>query len=229
MNGSWKTLYAGYFILASDVAGLVAKAIQEQGIPQDPTTWIMFVALLGAGISALLSKDYNVSNSPKPAAPTVVSEKDAVKPNPAAVPPVVPVVLICALLFGTVASCAGGPGVQMEPFTTDEVNVLVHAATATYLMERNIKPDVALNAAVYLETLRHTVTTGEVDLSSLRVQVVDKVPARWQPLAAATWVILLKRINLEQLIAEGKHAEARAYIDAALSGAASALKSRAGA
>ena len=135
---------------------------------------------------------------------------------------IIPLILV-------LGGCAGGSGVKMDPFTPDEVNVIVHAATATYLMERNVKPDVAGKAAVYVDVLRHTVTTGEVDLTALRVQVVDKVPAQWQPLAAATWVILLKRINLEQLIAEGKHAEARAYIDAALSGAVTALKSRAGA
>lgn len=135
--------------------------------------------------------------------------------------------LIIPLLL-VLGGCAGGPGVKMEPFTTDEVNVLVHAATATYLMERNVQPDVALKALAYVETVRNTVTTGQVDLSALRVQVVDKVPTRWQPLAAATWVILLKRINLEQLIADGQHAEARAYIDAALAGAMTALRSRAG-
>ena len=136
--------------------------------------------------------------------------------------------LIIPMLL-VLSGCAGGPGVKMDPFTPDEVNVIVHAATATYLMERNVKPDVALKASVYVEAVRSTITTGQVDLSALRVEVVDKVPAQWQPLAAATWVILLKRINLEQLIADGQHAEARAYIDAALSGALTALKNRAGA
>lgn len=128
-----------------------------------------------------------------------------------------------------VLGCSGGPGVQMDAFTPDEVNVIVHAATATYLMERNTHPDVALKAAVYVDVLRNTVTTGQVDLTALRVRVVDQVPAQWQPLAAATWVILLKRIHIEQLIADGRHAEARDYIDAALSGASTALRARAGA
>ncbi len=135
--------------------------------------------------------------------------------------------LIIPLLL-VLGGCAGGPGVKMEPFTHEEVNVLVHAATATYLMERNVQPDVALSAAAYVNTVKSTIATGQVDISALRVQVVDKVPARWQPLASATWVILLRRINLEQLIADGKHVEARAYIDAALAGALTALKSRAG-
>lgn len=87
-RGSWKTAYAGYFILASDIAGLVAKAIQEQGIPSDPTTWIMFVALLGAGISSILSKDYDKSNAPEPVAVATVSAVNAVKPNPSELNPV---------------------------------------------------------------------------------------------------------------------------------------------
>lgn len=136
--------------------------------------------------------------------------------------------LLIIPMLALLAGCAGGPGVKMEPFTPDEVNVIVHAATATYLMERNVHPEVAKKAVDYVGVLRNTVTTGEVDLAALRTRVVDKVPAAWQPLAAATWVILLKRINLEQLIADGKHAEARAYIDAALSGALTALKNRAG-
>ena len=136
-------------------------------------------------------------------------------------------ILIIPMLL-VLGGCAGGPGVKMDPFTPDEVNVLVHAATATYLAERNVHPDVALKAVAYITVVQATVETGEVDLSALRVQVVDKVPAQWQPLAAATWIILLNRINLEQLIADGQHAEARAYIDAALTGALTALRSRAG-
>ena len=137
------------------------------------------------------------------------------------------IVLIGAVLLG-VAGCAGGPGVKMDPFTPDEVGIIVGAATDTYLMKQNVRPDVALKAAAYITVVQATVETGEVDLSALRVQVVDKVPAQWQPLAAATWIIILKHINLEQLIADGQHAEARAYIDAALTGALTALRSRAG-
>jgi hypothetical protein len=134
--------------------------------------------------------------------------------------------LIIPMLL-VLGGCVGGPGVKMDPFTPDEVNVLVHAATATYLMERNVSPDVARKASAYVATVRSTVTTGAVDLAALRVQVVDNVPAQWQPLAAATWVILLKRINLQQLIADGEHAKVREYIEAALSGAATALTNRA--
>lgn len=89
MSGSWKTLYAGYFILLADIAGLIARGIQEQGIPTDANTWILFATFLGTGISSILSKDYNVSNSPKPAAAVTVSDHSAATPNPAAEQPAV--------------------------------------------------------------------------------------------------------------------------------------------
>ena len=87
MTGSWRTRYAGYFILASDIAGLVARGIQEKGLPQDANTWILFMTFIGVGISSILSKDYNVSNAPKPAAATVVSAVNEATANPSAEKP----------------------------------------------------------------------------------------------------------------------------------------------
>ena len=135
-------------------------------------------------------------------------------------------VIGCAMLM--MAGCAGGPGVTMDPFTPEEVNVLVHAATATYLMERNVNQQVAASAASYIQAVRSSVASGTINLSDLRTEVVDKVPPQWQPLAAASWILIVKRVHIDQLIADGQYETARAYLDAALAGAFTALQQRAG-
>lgn len=132
------------------------------------------------------------------------------------------VIVGCAIV--ALAGCAtGGPGVTMDPFTPEEISVLTHAATHTYLMERNVSPEKAKRAVAYIEAARSSVASGTIDLLKLRTELVEHVPAEWQPIASATWVILLKRIHIEQLIADGQYVKARAYIDAALEGALSAL------
>lgn len=86
-GGSYKTAIVGYIIIALDLIKLVGDAIKADGMPTDLNGWIVFAAGLATGIGLILSKDYNVSNSPKPSASIVVSEADAAKPNPSEVKP----------------------------------------------------------------------------------------------------------------------------------------------
>lgn len=84
-NASNKTSIVGFIIIALDIMKLAGDAIQEGGIPKDINGWIVFVAGISTGIGLILSKDYNVSNSPKPAKATQVSDVNEGMPNPAAV------------------------------------------------------------------------------------------------------------------------------------------------
>lgn len=212
---NWSTTLPGVLALICE------SAAWTDLLPEEYKKYLHAICLFLVTIGVIASKSQGVTNSSKPAAPIAVTAEQEAKPNPAAP---IAAVLLCA--FVLTAGCAGGPGVKMEPFTPDEVNVLVHAAVATYLMERNVTPRASAEAANYLYVVRSTVSTGKLDTATIREQVVDNVPDRWQPLAAATWVILLKRINLEQLIANGEHVKAREYIDAAIVGAYTALQNR---
>ena len=87
MSASWLTTLFGAAAIAAALVQLGAQIIEEGGMPHDFSTWMGFATkfILGAGV--ILSKSFNVSNSPTPAAPAVVSAVDMVKANPAAVPP----------------------------------------------------------------------------------------------------------------------------------------------
>lgn len=84
---SWKTALVGYIMIAAAVIGFIADALQKQGMPNTVIEWVVFGTLIAGGINGILAKDYNVSNAPQPVASAVVSEVNAVKPNPSAVMP----------------------------------------------------------------------------------------------------------------------------------------------
>ena len=84
IGASFKTSIIGYIIIALDLLKLVGDAIKEQGMPTDLNGWIVFAAGLATGVGLILAKDYNVSNSSHPAAPTIVSDVVAATPNPSA-------------------------------------------------------------------------------------------------------------------------------------------------
>jgi hypothetical protein len=88
VGASWLTTIFGGAAIVGAIAQLIAFTIEEGGMPHDTSTWISFALKIIVGIGLILSKSYNVSNSPTPAAATVVSPADAVKANPAAAPKV---------------------------------------------------------------------------------------------------------------------------------------------
>ena len=67
-GGSWKSGLAGWVAIIADFFGLIAKTIEQHGIPTDASTWIVFGSILAAGIGNILSKDYDKSNADHPVA-----------------------------------------------------------------------------------------------------------------------------------------------------------------
>lgn len=134
--------------------------------------------------------------------------------------------VIIGLALLSLVGCASGPGVTMDPFTPDEVNIVVNGLTETYLMKNPISPVKAQRAATYLQAAQGSIASGTIDLMKLRVELTTNVPEEWRPLANASWVILLKRVHIEQLIADGQYQKAREYLNAAIEGALTALQSR---
>jgi hypothetical protein len=86
MSASWLTTLFGSGTILFALVQLIMFTIEEGGMPHDTSTWFSFAGKIMAGVGIILSKSYNVSNSPTPAAPVVVSAADAVKANPAAKP-----------------------------------------------------------------------------------------------------------------------------------------------
>jgi len=84
MGASNKTTIIGYIIIALDMIKLAGDSIQQGGVPTDLNGWIVFAAGLATGIGLILSKDFNVSNAPKPTAATQVSGANEATPNPSA-------------------------------------------------------------------------------------------------------------------------------------------------
>lgn len=80
MNKSWTTSAIGYALI---VLTWLNQIVVEQGIPKDGKGWITFVMGNLGGLIGIFAKDWNVSNSPSPAAATKVSDVAQVKPNPA--------------------------------------------------------------------------------------------------------------------------------------------------
>jgi hypothetical protein len=85
MAASWLTTLFGAGAIIAALVQLAAQIAEEGGMPHDMSTWMGFASkfILGAGV--ILSKSYNVSNAPNPAAATVVSTVDEAKANPSAV------------------------------------------------------------------------------------------------------------------------------------------------
>ncbi len=88
MKASWLTTLFGSGTVLFAVIQLIMFTIEENGLPHDTSTWFSFAGKVVAGVGIILSKSFNVSNSPNPAAPVIVPEAAAAKPNPAAVAPV---------------------------------------------------------------------------------------------------------------------------------------------
>lgn len=81
---SWKTALVGWIMIAGGILSLIAEAIQKNGVPDTIIEWVVFGSLVAGGISAIMAKDFDVSNSPTPVASAVVSAANAEKPNPSA-------------------------------------------------------------------------------------------------------------------------------------------------
>lgn len=86
-GASYKTSIFGYIIIALDVLKLIGDAVKQGGVPTDMNGWIVFVAGLATGIGLILSKDYNISNAPRPVASAKVSDANAAIPNPSEIKP----------------------------------------------------------------------------------------------------------------------------------------------
>ena len=84
MKASWMTTVLGIIVLVGDIGNLITVSIEKNGIPTNATQWFYTLSGLATGIGLLVSKQFNVSNSPNPAAPVVVPTALATKPNPAA-------------------------------------------------------------------------------------------------------------------------------------------------
>ena len=85
MGASWLTTLLGAAAIIGTVVQFIMGAIEESGMPHDPSTWMSFITKIVVGVGLILSKSYNVSNAPQPAAATVVSAKSEAKKNPSAV------------------------------------------------------------------------------------------------------------------------------------------------
>ena len=86
VKASWLTTLFGSGTILFAVIQLIMFNLEEGGMPHDTSTWFSFAGKIVAGVGIILSKSFNVSNSPTPVAPVVVSAADAVKTNPAAQP-----------------------------------------------------------------------------------------------------------------------------------------------
>jgi uncharacterized membrane protein YdcZ (DUF606 family) len=87
VKASYLTTLFGSGTILFAVIQLIMFNIEEGGMPHDTSTWFSFAGKVIAGVGIILSKSFNVSNAPNPAAATVVSPASEAKPNPAAVPP----------------------------------------------------------------------------------------------------------------------------------------------
>lgn len=173
--GSWKTGILGYIVIALDVLQFIAQAVEKQGIPTSFQGWITTLGGLAGGIGLLVAKDFNVSNAPQPAAPTVVSAAAMVKPNPSAI--VKPVLLVLAMLVaGTLTACSALPsflGGSIE----NQITTLVNAyADGTYVV--SISKD---GKVLYAETVTCVAKgAGQLPVCHLvnsQTLSVDVVPA----------------------------------------------------
>jgi hypothetical protein len=84
MSPSWMTTVLGIIVLIGDAANLVTVSIEQHGIPTNATQWIYTISGIATGIGLLAAKQFNVSNSPQPAAPAVVPPAAMATPNPSA-------------------------------------------------------------------------------------------------------------------------------------------------
>jgi uncharacterized membrane protein len=84
MGASWLTTLFGSGAIIGAFVQLIMMTIEENGLPHDASTWMNFITKIVVWVGLILSKSYNVSNSPTPAAATVVPDAAATKPNPAA-------------------------------------------------------------------------------------------------------------------------------------------------
>ena len=86
VKASWLTTLFGSGTILFAVIQLIMFNLEEGGMPHDTSTWFSFAGKIVAGVGIILSKSYNVSNSPQPAAPVVVPDAAMATPNPAAKP-----------------------------------------------------------------------------------------------------------------------------------------------
>ncbi len=82
MAASWMTTVLGIIVLIGDIGNLVTVSIEQNGIPTNATQWFYTLSGLATGIGLLVAKQFNVSNSPHPAAPITVPAAAMATPNP---------------------------------------------------------------------------------------------------------------------------------------------------
>jgi len=75
---------AGAIAVLGGISDFISEIVKQQGLPHDLLHWAIFVGLVSGGIGNIVSKQWNVTNSPQPAAPTVVPPVAMATPNPAA-------------------------------------------------------------------------------------------------------------------------------------------------
>lgn len=87
MGKSWMNTVLGIVVLIGNLGNFIDAAITQHGVPATWHEWLIFLIANATGIGLIVSKQFNVSNSPDPVAATVVSAASEAKPNPAAVKP----------------------------------------------------------------------------------------------------------------------------------------------
>ena len=68
MGASWLTTLFGSGAIVGALIQLVMMTIEDNGLPHDASTWMSFATKIVVGVGLILSKSYNVSNAPEPAA-----------------------------------------------------------------------------------------------------------------------------------------------------------------
>ena len=65
-GGSWKTTVTGYLQIAAAVIGFIADTVAKSGLPDTILEWVVFIGLLISGLTGILSKDFDRTNSSHP-------------------------------------------------------------------------------------------------------------------------------------------------------------------
>lgn len=81
---SWMVKVLGALAVLGDIGAFLARYTQENPAPLAKAEWFTYGTGLLIGVALILSKQFNVSNSPIPKAATVVSPENEAKANPAA-------------------------------------------------------------------------------------------------------------------------------------------------
>jgi len=64
VGASWLTTVFGIAAIVGSIVQLIAMTIEENGLPHDTSTWMNFATKIVVGVGLILSKSYNVTNTP---------------------------------------------------------------------------------------------------------------------------------------------------------------------